>query len=77
MLSLLLFDIWFKYEIFANALENSKLGYEYVRIDSLSKYSKYAEGLQMHMSHFYIYHGLLCQMGSKPIKLICNLNKIK
>jgi hypothetical protein len=41
-----------------NALENSKLGYEYVRIDYSPKYSKYADGLLIDMSHFYIHCGL-------------------
>ena len=42
----------------ANVLKNYKLVYEYVRIYYLSKYSKYAEGLLINMSHFYIHHGL-------------------
>jgi hypothetical protein len=41
-------------------LENSKLGYEYVRIDYLLKYSKYADGLLIDMSRFYIHRGLPC-----------------
>ena len=42
--------------VYANALENSKLGYEYVRIDYSPKYSKYADGLLIdrHVS-FYIH----------------------
>jgi hypothetical protein len=47
-----------KYKIFADTLENSKLGCECVRIYYLSKYSKYVEGLLINMSHFYIHHGL-------------------
>jgi hypothetical protein len=38
--------------------ENCKLGYEYVRIGYLSKYSKYVEGLLINMSCFYIHHSL-------------------
>ena len=32
-----------------------------VRIDYLSKYSKYGEGLLINMPHFYIHHGLPCE----------------
>jgi hypothetical protein len=51
----------YKYEIFANAFKNSKLDHKYVRINYLSKYSKYAEGLLRHMSRSYIHRSLPCE----------------
>jgi hypothetical protein len=45
-----------------NSLENSKLGYKYVRIDYLSKYLKYMEG-------FPITHGT-----KNPLSFGKNLN---
>jgi hypothetical protein len=42
------------YSVHANALENSKLVYEYVRIYYLSKYSKYVKGLPINMSLGYL-----------------------
>jgi hypothetical protein len=41
------------FEIFANAFKNSKLEHKYVRINYLSKYSKYAEGLLRHRSYIH------------------------
>jgi len=39
----------------ANPLGNYKLINEYVRISYLSKYSKYAEGLPINISQFYVH----------------------
>jgi hypothetical protein len=52
------FSLLLKHVQSANALENSKLGYEYVRIDYSPKYLKYADGLLIDMSRFYIHRGL-------------------
>jgi hypothetical protein len=46
------------YAVHGNPLENFKLGYEYVRIDYLPKYSKYVDRLLIDMSHFYIHCSL-------------------
>jgi hypothetical protein len=50
-------------------LENSKLDDEYVRIGYLSKYSKYAEGLLINMSCFYIHRGLPCAPHVRSYRL--------
>jgi hypothetical protein len=47
-----LFSVWFDYGIFANVLQNSKLGYEYAKIYYLSKDSRYTRGLLINMPHF-------------------------
>jgi len=52
------------YAVHANASENCKLGYKYVRIVYLSKYSKYVETLRINMSRFYIHRGLPWRSGS-------------
>ena len=43
------------YAVHANALENSKLDYKYLRIDHLSKYSIYAEEFLINISFFNIH----------------------
>jgi hypothetical protein len=52
------FKYAFPYEVFANVLEHSKYGDEFVGINYLYKFSKYFKGLTKDMRQFYIHHGL-------------------